>query len=91
MSHSKYWDPGYLFFCHLITDLTDVPSNAPIQPGIFAGSHGRDGFEVIRLTFTDETFEAVRITGDRSVPAETVLFKGSLSDVIPWMSVEAQR
>ncbi|TRY63487.1 hypothetical protein TCAL_06851 [Tigriopus californicus] len=69
------------------------PSEVPIRPGLFKGTYGPHGIEIVNLQFQqtgdDETeFLCIKVTGDPNIPFDQVTFKGNLSDFIVLSSDE---
>jgi len=59
----------------------------PIRPGLFKGTYGPHGIEIVELRFErsdDETldFAAEKVTGDPNVPSGETTFRGSLTDAV---------
>lgn len=62
------------------------PDEVPIRPGLFKGTYGPHGIEIVNLHYQhneDETeFLCIKVTGDPYVPFDQVTFKGNISDCI---------
>jgi F-box protein 31 len=64
---------------HRIESPLHVP-NVVISPGIFKGTYGAHGIEMVMLKYEDDGFKvkAVKISGDPNVPAGEVTFTANL-------------
>jgi F-box protein 31 len=69
-----------------------------IRPGIFKGTYGPHGVELIALTYRKssptaaepEVAEGIKLTGDTNVPFKEVTFRADLSQPIVYTNVEDQ-
>ena len=58
----------------------DIATPRPISPGIFKGTYGGHGIEIIAIDYpTEDTLKAVKLTGDPNVPMNKVTFTADLT------------
>ncbi|XP_077983369.1 F-box only protein 31-like [Glandiceps talaboti] len=50
----------------------------PIQPGLFKGTYGSHGVEIVNVTYRDNKIHGTKVTGDPNVPACQLSIEASL-------------
>nr|XP_006814768.1 PREDICTED: F-box only protein 31-like [Saccoglossus kowalevskii] len=70
--------------------LPEPMHNVPIQPGLFKGTYGSHGVEVVNLTYQDMQILGTKVTGDPNVPACQLSIEADLSEPLR-LSLEQQQ
>ncbi|XP_070575363.1 F-box only protein 31-like [Ptychodera flava] len=60
----------YETVCHYKKIVLPVPmQDVPIQPGLFKGTYGSHGVEIVNVSYKDDKIHGTKVTGDPNVPA----------------------